>query len=119
MNYTAKKAGKYRNEKTAVNGVKFDSKKEAKHYQNLKVLEMIGEISELQTQVKFSLIPSQYEGIGKSRRCIERECSYIADFTFLRNGKLVVQDAKGFRTPEYRIKKKLLLQVHGIQIEEI
>lgn len=110
---------KYGNKKTVSSGLRFDSKKEAKQYEKLKVLELIGEISDLQTQVKFSLIPSQYEGIGKQRACVERECSYLADFTFIRNGSLVVQDAKGFKTPEYRIKKKLMLSVHGIKIEEI
>ena len=110
---------KYGNKKTVSSGVWFDSKKEAKQYEKLKVLELIGEISDLQTQVKFSLIPSQYEGMGKGRKCIERECSYIADFVFYRNGHLVVQDVKGFKTPEYRIKKKLMLSIQGIKIEEI
>jgi hypothetical protein len=110
---------KYRNKKTVSSGLKFDSKKEAKQYEKLKVLELIGEISDLQTQVKFSLIPSQYEGIGKRRKCLERECSYVADFVFYRNGTLVVQDTKGFRTADYIMKRKLMLHVHDIRIEEI
>ena len=60
-------------------------------------------------QVKFELIPK----IGD-----ERPCNYIADFTYMENGELVVEDVKGVRTDAYKIKKKLMLWVHGIRIKE-
>lgn len=105
---------KYKNKKTVVDGLTFSSKKEANRYLQLKENEQKGLISELQTQVKFVLIPKQ-EG--------ERECSYIADFVYLDNqtGEKVVEDVKSssrYKTEVYRIKKKLMLFVHNIKIRE-
>lgn len=101
---------KYGNQKT--NG--YASKREAKRAQELKALEKAGKIFELQEQVKFELIPKQ-DG--------ERACHYIADFTYLEQYKtvdsFVVEDAKGYRDPIYRIKRKLMLQVHGIRVREV
>ena len=102
----------------------FDSKKEYKRYNELLLLQKSGQIQDLQTQVKFVLIPSQYEVIGVTRsgkeirRCIERECSYIADFVYTMNGEMVVEDTKGFKTKDYIIKRKLMLQ-KGIKITEV
>lgn len=114
---------KYRNEKKAVGGVVFDSKKEANRYSELLLLEKAGAITDLKRQVKYILIPKQYskrEVTNDGRpKLIERECSYIADFTYVSNGKLVVEDVKGMRTKEYRIKRKLMLFVHGIRISEV
>lgn len=117
---------KYHNKKTTVNGLNFDSKKEAKRYIELKTLEGKGEISELQMQVKFTLIPAQREPdtVGKrgglhKGKVIEKECSYIADFVYVKNGQVIVEDTKGFRTPEYIIKRKLMLYLYGIRIVEI
>lgn len=121
---------KYKNKRVTVNGIAFDSVKEAKRYQELLLLERTGAITNLRRQVKFILIPHQKETVvrysektGKRLqddcRVIERECSYIADFVYIENGKKVVEDTKGFRTPEYRIKKKLMLWVHGIRIKEV
>jgi hypothetical protein len=105
---------KYRNKKVTVNGITYDSKKEAVRHAELLMLEKTGQISELQRQVKFILIPSQrIDG-----KVVERECSYIADFVYIENGKKVVEDTKGFRTPDYIIKRKLCLYVHGIRIKE-
>ena len=118
---------KYKAHKTEIDGIEFDSKKEARRYTELKLLERAGEISNLQMQVKFVLIPAQREpdtvgargGIHKGK-LIEHECSYIADFTYLdEKGEQVVEDTKGFRTPEYKIKRKLMLYVHGIRIKEV
>lgn len=117
---------KYSNRKTIVNGEVFDSKKEAQRYVELLLLERAGAISYLQRQVKFLLIPTQREtdtrgprgGIRKGRT-LEKECAYIADFVYYENGRMVVEDTKGFRTKEYIIKRKLMLHVHGIQIREI
>ena len=93
----------------------YDSKKEAARARELRFLQMDGQIRNLQEQVKFELIPSQREN-GK---VVERACSYVADFVYERNGQQVVEDTKGFRTKDYIIKRKLMLQVHGIRISEV
>lgn len=96
----------------------FDSKREAKRYDELKLMERAGLIKNLRTQVKYELIPSQRDKDGK---VIERACTYIADFVYLdaNTFMLVVEDTKGFRTPEYVIKRKLMLQKYGIRIKEV
>ena len=122
---------KYGNRKTNIGGKEFDSLKEARRYQELLLLERAGRISGLQTQVKYVLIPTQRaasfevykSGPNKGRRkpgkVLECECSYIADFCYIRNGETVVEDAKGYRTEVYKIKKKLMLERYGIQIKEV
>ena len=101
---------KYGNRKlTAPDGQKFDSVKEYHRWGCLRLLEMAGAISNLERQVKYELIPKQ---IG------ERACNYVADFTYLENGRLVVEDVKGVKTDAYKIKRKLMLWVHGIKIRE-
>lgn len=122
---------KYGSQKVTIDGITFDSKKEAVRYQQLKLLERAGEIGELKRQVEFELIPAQFEhphsftkhGRGK---CLERKCSYIADFVYkvplLVGGEpciTVVEDTKGYKTPEYIIKRKLMLYVHNIRIQEV
>ena len=107
---------KYKAKKTVVDGITFDSKKEAARYSELKLLERAGEVHELRRQVKFVLIPPQKEN-GK---VIERECSYIADFVYNdKEGRLVVEDTKGVKTKDYIIKRKLMLHVHGIRVREV
>lgn len=118
---------KYKSHKTSVNGVNFDSRKEADRYIELNLLSRSGAIKGLKRQVKFELIPAQYEpdiisqrGKVKKGKLIERAVSYIADFVYTdENGKTVVEDTKGFRTKDYIIKRKLLLYMHGIRIKEI
>lgn len=106
---------KYRNKKVIVNGIEFDSKIEAQRWAQLKLLERAGEIANLERQVSFELIPSQ-----KIReKVVERACYYIADFVYTENGQQVVEDAKGVRTPEYIIKRKMMLYRYGIRIKEI
>lgn len=121
---------KYHNKKVTVDGIVFDSQKEAVRYQELRLLERAGAISELRRQVKYILIPTQREsssetfkkgaknGLPKPGRIIEQECAYIADFVYFQNGKTVVEDTKGVRTPEYKIKRKLMLLNYGIRIKE-
>lgn len=117
---------KYGSKKVEVDGIVFDSKKEAKRYQELSLLEKAGAIQDLQRQVKYVLIPSQREpdtigargGIHKGKT-IEKECAYYADFVYQENGETVVEDTKGMRTTEYIIKRKLMLYVHGIRIKEV
>ena len=108
--YSANHTYKYHNRKSGG----FDSRKEEARYAELALMQRAGLIQDLKRQVKFELIPSQY----KDGKCIYRSCSYIADFTYMRNGELVVEDAKGYRTDEYTIKKKLMLFIHGIVIKE-
>ena len=118
---------KYKAHKTNANGVIFDSKKEYDRYIELTLLSRSGAIKGLKRQVKFELIPAQYEpdiisprGKVKKGKLIERAVSYIADFVYTdENGKTVVEDTKGFRTKDYIIKRKLLLYMHGIRIKEI
>lgn len=110
---------KYKNSKIDYDGIKFDSKKEAARYAELKILEKAGEIKNLQRQRTFELIPRQkIDG-----KVVERACKYIADFVYQERipggWKLVVEDTKGFRTEAYKIKRKLMLQKYGIQIREI
>lgn len=105
---------KYYNKKVTYDGIEFDSIKEARRYQELKLLLRAGAISDLRLQVPYELIPAQYIN-GK---CVERAVKYIADFVYTENGKEVVEDAKGVRTDTYKIKKKLMLYVHGIRLKE-
>lgn len=107
---------KYKAKKTEVDGIAFDSKKEAKRYQELKLFEKTKVISNLQRQVKFELIPVQHvEG-----KLAERACSYVADFVYLdKQGNTIVEDTKGVKTKDYIIKRKLMLWVHGIRIKEV
>ena len=116
---------KYHSKKITLNGITYDSKKEAKRHQELLLLERAGAIRSLQTQVKYVLIPAQREPdtVGKrggtiKGKLIERECSYIADFVYIEDGQTVVEDTKGYRTTDYKIKRKLMLYVHGIRIRE-
>lgn len=106
---------KYHAKRCECDGEVFDSLKEMHRYQKLKLLERAGEISNLRRQVKYILIPSQrIDG-----KVVERECSYKADFVYEENGQTVVEDAKGYRTEVYRIKRKLMLLFHNIRIKEV
>lgn len=105
---------KYGAKKVTVNGITFDSRKEANRYIELSSLEKVGKVSDLQCQVKFELIPSQrIDG-----KVAERAVTYKADFVYMENGQKVVEDTKGFKTPEYIIKRKLMLWVHKIKVKE-
>lgn len=106
---------KYRNRTVNWNGEIFDSAKEWKRYLDLEILVENGLITNLQRQVKFELIPTQRTSDGT----VERSVSYIADFVYERDGQMVVEDTKGYRTKEYVIKRKLMLYLKGIQIVEI
>jgi len=120
--------GKYNAKKVQYDGITFDSKKEYRRFLELKALEKAGIIKNLERQVKYVLIPAQREpdiigsrGGVKKGKLIERECSYYADFVYIvtETGEKVVEDVKGMRTPEYKIKRKLMLFVHHIKIKEI
>lgn len=106
---------KYGNRKTTVDGVTYDSAKEARRGAELRLLERAGEITDLHRQVKYELLPAQ----RRDGRVVERPVSYVADFVYKENGEEVVEDAKGMRTKEYVIKRKLMLWQYGIQIKEV
>lgn len=117
---------KYGNAAAQVDGKLFDSRKEANRYMELLIMQRAGKISNLRTQVKYILIPEQRElppeGSKKLGKVIERECAYLADFAYEDledGGKTVVEDTKGFRTKEYIIKRKLMLERFGIRIREL
>lgn len=114
MNYG--KYNKYGAIKTTIDGITFDSRKEANRYSELKLLERAKEISNLKLQPEFELVPSQY----KDGKCVERAVKYKADFSYTdKNGSVVIEDTKGFKTPEYIIKRKLMLYVYGYEVREI
>lgn len=119
---------KYHARKTVVDGIAFDSQKEARRYIDLKDMQREGKISDLQRQVRFELIPQYREpdtigkrGGVKKGKVIESACYYIADFVYVdeATGEKVVEDAKGFRTPEYRIKRKLMYDRYSIKVHEV
>lgn len=123
---------KYGNKKVIIDGEVFDSKREAMRYQELKMCERYGLISDLKRQVVFELIPVQREestrvyqkGRKKGQliegKVLEKAVTYIADFVYTNtaSGQQVVEDAKGMRTRDYIIKRKLMLYIHGIKIQE-
>lgn len=102
---------KYNNKKVAG----FDSLKEMKRYNELILLQRAGKISGLDRQVRFDLLPSQYDDSG---HCVFRGIYYKADFVYWKDGNFIVEDCKGFRTKEYVIKKKLMYYFHHIKIKE-
>ena len=106
---------KYRNKRIVVDGETFDSKREAQRWYELKLLRRAGVVTDLQRQVPFVLIPEQ-KVAGKT---VERPVKYVADFVYKRNGEMIIEDAKGVRTKEYVIKRKLMLYVHGIRVQEV
>jgi hypothetical protein len=121
---------KYLSRKTTVNGVVFDSKKEARRYYELLLQQKAGMISGLERQKKFVLIPTQREpdmigarGGKHPGKVIEKECAYIADFVYQVQGQTVVEDVKGYRMggayTVFTIKRKLMLERYGIRVLEI
>lgn len=123
---------KFGNMKITVNGETFDSRKEYNRYRELLLLVRAGKINNLFRQVKFELIPAQYEiyeryseKTGKrltdGKRCVEKSCDYYADFVYWEGDKMVVEDVKSdaTRTEAYIIKRKLLLERHGVRIREV
>ena len=107
---------KYNAQKTTVDGITYDSRKEAIRAQELRLMLRAGIISNLREQVPYELIPAQKNEYGK---VIERAVVYKADFVYDENGKTVVEDTKGIRTKEYIIKRKLMLYEYGIRIREV
>lgn len=107
---------KYGNKKVNLDGMTFDSQKEAHRWCELKYMERAGLITNLVRQMPITLLPAQRNEKGK---VIERPVKYVADFMYEEDGKQIVEDAKGVRTKEYIIKRKLLLYRYGIRIKEV
>ena len=107
---------KYANKKTLIDGIWFDSKKEAKRYQDLVLMQKAKLIRNLMTQQVFELAPSVVIQ-GRKRPALR----YKADFTYFddrQGGEFVVEDVKGFKTEGYKIKRHLMKAVHGIEVLE-
>ena len=125
---------KYYNKKArTADGEIHDSLKEARRWSELLLLERAGVISNLRRQVKYVLIPKQEETFARygkdgkrlkdGTRTLEKECSYIADFVYTKDGETVVEDVKGYkRGGAYNLfscKRKLMLYIHHIRVREI
>lgn len=120
---------KYGNRKVIVDGIRFDSRKEARYYIFLKESEKNGEISNLRLQVPYEIVPAIYEEQVvhlKTRdkvveKCVQKAVHYVADFVYYdaSTGREEVVDAKGYRTPEYKLKKKMMRAFKGIEITEV
>lgn len=116
---------KYHSRKITRNGITYDSVKEYKRHCELLLMEKAGAITELRRQEQIILIPPQREpdtigarGGRKPGKVIERAVTYVADFTYKEDGKLVVEDVKGVRTKDYVLKRKMALYLLGIRIRE-
>lgn len=105
--------GKYNNTPVSTDEGKFASKKEEKRWGELKLLEAAGKISDLKRQVRFELADPVILD-GRRRPALR----YFADATYTEDGKFVVEDTKGYRDQKYRIKRHLMMSVHGIEIKE-
>lgn len=125
---------KYGNRKTMTSdGILHDSRKEAVRWTQLLLLQRAGEITDLQRQVEFLLIPEQREpstevyqrgknkGMPKEGKLLEHKVCYIADFVYTvkKTGERVVEDTKGVKTKDYILKRKMMLYFHGIRIREV
>lgn len=127
----AAKTNKYNAKKVSVDGIEFDSKKEARRYQELLMLQKAGEIYMLERQKVYELLPAQREPdtVGKrggviKGKLLERAVEYVADFVYTdKTGKTVVEDVKGFREggayAVFVLKRKLMLYRYGIKIIEV
>lgn len=105
----ASRPNKFRNQPSEVDGIRFASKKEARRYGELRLLEKVGHIRDLRLQPRFPLKVND-----------KLICTYVADFEYrLKTGELIVEDAKGHRTREYITKAKLFEALHGFPVTEV
>lgn len=107
------RTSKYHAKKTVVDGMTFDSKREADRYLVLKSMEEDGAIEDLRRQVRYELIPA-FDVDGRHYRPV----FYVADFVYVEDGKTVVEDVKGMKTDVYRLKSKLFARRYGMSIKE-
>lgn len=111
---TPSKVSKYGNKRVTVDGIIFDSKREAVRYQTLKTMEKAGVIKDLKRQVEYVLVPKIVIAGEKTR-----PVKYIADFVYEADGQIVVEDSKGFRTDVFKLKRILMKHLLGIEINEV
>lgn len=111
-----RRRSKYGNKKTVVDGITFDSKAEARRYQELKLMERAGQVRGIELQPRFVI---EVAGV--------KVCTYVADFRYqlrsptapaIEHWSVIVEDVKGLRTPTYRLKARLMQAVHRVQIHE-
>lgn len=128
-----KRFAKYGAKKVIIDGIQFDSKKEAERYLILKSKEKNNEITDLQLQVPFVLIPTQYENVVTYtpkrhkekiiKKILEQKVVYVADFVYTQDGEIVVEDVKGYKNSTayavFVIKRKLMLFIHDIKVHEV
>ena len=114
-----RKKPKFGNKKVVLEGATFDSRKEARRYRELQLLERTGEISELQTQFAFVLAESvKFKSEPRRKPAVK----YVADFVYIKDGRQVVEDVKSVATRKdkyFRLKKHLMMSVHGIEVVEV
>jgi hypothetical protein len=109
-------ATKYRNTKTTVAGATFDSRREAARWQELQLLERAGQIRDLRRQVAFELVPGvKFAGAARARPALR----YFADFVYTEHDNQVIEDVKGVETPEFKIKRHLMLALLGLEVRVI
>jgi len=107
--YKKQKPSKYRNKPVELSGIRFASQREAARYKELRLLERTKDIALLRLQVRH---PLRVNG--------QLICTYVSDFEYYGDGTgLVVEDVKGVKTPVYKLKKKLMRAVYGIEIREV
>ena len=104
---------KYLAKKTVVDGITFDSRREADRYLVLKCMEEDGAIEDLRRQVRYELVPA-FDVDDRHYRPVY----YVADFVYVEDGKTVVEDVKGMRTDVYKLKSKLFARRYGMSIKE-
>jgi hypothetical protein len=102
-----KKVSKYHNRRVVVDGIAFDSQREADRWGELKLMQEAGLIQDLRRQVRFPIVVNE-----------QKICVYVADFVYERDGKTIVEDAKGYRTRVYQLKRALMKACHGLEIRE-
>lgn len=120
------RGNKYGNRKITIDNITFDSTGEGLRYKELKLLEKTGQITDLQLQKRFVVVPEIREndtvgprGGVKKGKVIQKAVYYIADFVYYdKNGQQVVEDYKGYRTDVYKLKKKLMKYIYDIDIKE-
>lgn len=114
MTFIRKKKNKYQAIRTTIDGITFDSKREAKRYSELKIMQQAGVIKDLKLQVAFPLCGWANEPLKYDTG---NQIKYIADFTYEDKGRLIIEDSKGMRTPLYRL-KKAVMKAMGHEIKE-
>ena len=116
----AKRSNKYGAKRTRVNGIWFDSKREAERYKLLKAMQMAREITDLELQPEFPLMIGDRPVLMRSKGYPNgRRVKYIADFRYEQDGKTIIEDVKGMRTDVYKLKKAIVETIYGIKVIEV